>query len=309
MYRWVRSRLRTVYERRLEATINDPPKHVAVIQDGNRRYARRNGADPTDGHRAGADTTEQVLNWCQQFGIEELTLYAFSTENFERPPEEREAIFDLIAAKLREFADADRVHDNQVAIRAIGDRTRLPERVQDAIAYAERRTAGYDGFRLNAALAYGGRDSLLSAARSIAADAQAGALDPAEIDVETVERRLYDAPVRDVDLIIRTGGERRTSNFLPWHATGNEAAVYFCSPYWPSFSRVDFLRGLRTYEYREQSWRQTRARRALALLRTLGDTELNEARRVWQRLKDTLPQADRPDPVDSPDRSRHHGDD
>jgi tritrans,polycis-undecaprenyl-diphosphate synthase [geranylgeranyl-diphosphate specific] len=301
MRRW----LRTAYERLLEREIDGVPDHVAVIQDGNRRYARERGSDATEGHHAGAETTEQVLEWCEQLGVEELTLYAFSTENFERPPEERAALFDLLERKLREFADADRVHDGGVEIRALGELDRLPERVRSAVDYAESRTADYDGFVLNVALAYGGRNELLSAARSVLRDVEAGDLEPGDVDVATVERRLYDRPVRDVDLIVRTGGDERTSNFLPWHANGNEAAVYFCAPYWPEFSRVDFLRAVRTYQHRERSWRRTRLERALALLGALdpahrtdatdtpavdpgdSDPELAEARAVVRRLRET----------------------
>ncbi|WP_415381493.1 polyprenyl diphosphate synthase [Halosimplex sp. TS25] len=281
------------YERLLEWELSGTPSHVAVIQDGNRRYARTNGEDATDGHRAGAETTEQVLEWCQEVGVDELTLYTFSTENFDRPEEENEALFDLLCEKLREFADADRVHDSEVRIRAIGETHRLPDRVRDAVDYAERRTAGYDELHLNIALAYGGRAELLSAARDVAREVDGGALDPDAIDVETVEERLYRGPSRDVDLIVRTGGDERTSNFLPWHANGNEAAVYFCTPYWPEFRKVDFLRSIRTYEHREESWRKTRARRALALVKALGDAEVSEARTVLRRFKDALPSAER----------------
>ncbi|MFB6140495.1 MAG: polyprenyl diphosphate synthase [Halosimplex sp.] len=281
------------YERLLEWEVSGTPSHVAVIQDGNRRYARTRGDDATDGHRAGAETTEQVLEWCQEVGVDELTLYTFSTENFDRPDEENEALFDLLCEKLREFADADRVHDSEVRIRAIGETHRLPDRVRDAVDYAERRTAGYDELHLNIALAYGGRAELLSAARDVAREVEAGDLDPVDIDVETVDRRLYEGPSRDVDLIVRTGGDERTSNFLPWHANGNEAAVYFCTPYWPEFRKVDFLRSIRTYEHREESWRKTRARRALALVKALGDAELSEARSVLQRFKGALSNAER----------------
>ncbi len=132
----------------------------------------------------------------------------------------------------------------------------LPDRVRDAVEYAESRTATTTGFTLNIALAYGGRAELLGAARDVAA----------AVENETLARRrlcgrrraAVRKPVRDVDLIIRPGGDERTSNFLPWHANGNEAAVYFCAPYWPEFSKVDFLRGIRTYESREQSWQRTR---------------------------------------------------
>jgi tritrans,polycis-undecaprenyl-diphosphate synthase [geranylgeranyl-diphosphate specific] len=289
-------RLRTaawgIYERLLEREISGAPKHVAVIQDGNRRYAREHGDEATEGHRAGADTTEQILEWCSDLGVEELTLYAFSTENFERSDQEREALFDLIAEKLRDFADRPEVHDRHVRIRAIGETDRLPERVRNAIEYAERRTAGYDELHLNVALAYGGRAELLGVTRAIAREAAAGELDPESVSVEEIEERLTVGPTQAVDLIIRTGGAERTSNFLPWHANGNEAAVYFCTPYWPEFSRIDFLRAIRTYESRQESWRRTRAQRAAALLGAVGDVELEEAGRILGQFRESVPEAD-----------------
>jgi tritrans,polycis-undecaprenyl-diphosphate synthase [geranylgeranyl-diphosphate specific] len=281
-----------VYERLLERELSDGPTHVAVIQDGNRRYARTRGDEATEGHRAGAETTEAMLEWCADLGVEELTLYAFSTENFDRPEAEREELFDLIAEKLRTFADRPEVHDREVRIRAIGEVDRLPARVREAVDYAEGRTRGYDRFTLNVALAYGGRAELLSAARDVARAVEAGELDPADVDAAAVEERLYEGPARDVDLIIRTGGDERTSNFLPWHANGNEAAVFFCSPYWPEFRRVDFLRAIRTYEHRRDSWRRSRAERAAALVRAFGDVELAEARRVLSRFRDHLPRGE-----------------
>jgi len=284
---------RSAYERVLESELSGAPSHVAVIQDGNRRYASEQGAEATDGHRAGAQTTEAMLDWCDELGVDELTLYAFSTENFDRPEDEREHLFDLIEEKLREFADSDRVHDSEVRIRAIGETHRLPERVREAVQYAERRTGDYDRLHLNVALAYGGRAELLSAARDVATDVADEALDPDAVDVETVEDALYEGPVRDVDLIIRTGGDERTSNFLPWHANGNEAAAYFCTPYWPEFRKIDFLRAIRTYQNREQSWRRTRAERAFTLVRTLGAANVSEAKYVLARFKDALSRSQR----------------
>ena len=289
MKRWVQTQFARAYERLLTRETEGVPEHVAIIQDGNRRYARKQGEDATEGHREGAETTEQVLQWCQNLGIEELTLYAFSTENFERPPEEREHLYDLLCEKLSEIVDNERIHENRVAIRAIGEVDRLPERVREAVADAEARTAGYDRFRLNIALAYGGRNELLRAGRDILDDVTAGELEPAEIDVDLVDQRLYGREVRDVDLIIRTGGDERTSNFLPWHANGNEAAVYFCAPYWPEFSKVDFLRGIRTYESRERSWQRTRRERAVALVRAVAEVEVADARAVAGRLREQLP--------------------
>jgi tritrans,polycis-undecaprenyl-diphosphate synthase [geranylgeranyl-diphosphate specific] len=284
----VREGVDRAYERLLRREVDDGPTHVAIIQDGNRRYARNRGDDAPDGHRAGAQTTEQVLDWCEELGIEELTLYAFSTENFNRPEHELEPLFDLIEDKLYDFADADRVHENGVCVRAIGDIDRLPDRVTEAVDYAEERTGHYEQFRLNIALAYGGRNELLRAARDVVTAVQSGDLSLEDVDDAEVERRLYRQPVRDVDLIIRTGGDERTSNFLPWHANGNEAAVYFCAPYWPEFSKVDFLRGIRTYESREASWQRTRTERAVALVRAVAGVELEEALTVGARLRDQL---------------------
>ena len=293
-----------VYERVLERELSEGPTHVAVIQDGNRRYARNRGAAATDGHRAGAKTTEAMLEWCADLGVEELTLYAFSTENFDRPEEEREELFDLMAAKLRSFADREEVHEREVGVRAIGEIERLPERVREAIDYAEGRTRGYDRFTLNLAVAYGGRAELLSAARDVARAVEVGEIHPEDVDTAAVEDRLYESPARAVDLIIRTGGDERTSNFLPWHANGNEAAVYFCSPYWPEFRRVDFLRAIRTYQHRQESWRRSRAERAAALVRAFGGVELAEARRILSRFRDYLPRGELEGvEAEGPDRS------
>lgn len=315
MSRWrrrVRRGYEWLYERLLEREITRTPNHVAVIQDGNRRYARKHGDDADEGHRQGAKTTEQLLTWCYELGIDELTLYAFSTENFDRPPEEREALFDLLEEKLNKYAEADEIHEHEVRIRAIGDVSQMPSRAENAIKHAEQATADYTNFTLNVALAYGGRRELLSAVRAIAADVHRGTLEPEQIDVTTVEDRLYgqDNQLRDVDLVVRTGGDERTSNFLPWHGSGSEAAVFFCAPYWPEFDRSDFLRGIRTYQHREKSWRRTRARRALALVRSFEDdlqevgeegierVHLQEARRILRRLGDSLPRGERPTEID-----------
>ena len=291
MKQWVSRQVTRAYERLLRREGQGGPSHVAIIQDGNRRYARERGGDAAEGHRAGAETTERVLEWCQDLGVKELTLYAFSTENFKRPPEEREHLYDLLCEKLTGIADNERIHENGVAIRAIGETDRLPERVRDAIDYAEAETAEYEAFRLNVALAYGGRNELLRAARDVLEDVEAGDLDPDAIDTDLVDDRLYGREVRDVDLIIRTGGDERTSNFLPWHANGNEAAAYFCAPYWPEFSKIDFLRGIRTYQSRERSWQRTRSERGAAIVRAVAETEFEEARAVAGRLREKLPGA------------------
>jgi len=244
----VTDRLRDAYVRLLARTLDDIPEHVAIIQDGNRRYARRHDLDTTAGHSAGAETARDVLQWGRDLGITETTLYAFSTENFERPPEERAALFDLIAEQLYELVDDERIHDDRVRVRAIGDVERLPERVREAIAAVEGATETYGQYVLNVALAYGGRDVLLSAAQRIAKRAAEGDLDPSNIDPDKVAAELYDRPFRDVDLLIRSGGECRTSNFLPWHAVGAEAPMAVVASYWPEFSQLDFLRALGVYD-------------------------------------------------------------
>ncbi|GAA0226239.1 polyprenyl diphosphate synthase [Haladaptatus pallidirubidus] len=299
----VRRQLETAYERHLRRTISGAPAHVAVIQDGNRRYATKQGAKASEGHREGAKTTERVLDWCEDIGVEELTLYTFSTENFDRPKDQREALFDLLENKLYEFADAERIHDSGVCIRAIGDVVELPARVREAIDYAEGQTHDYDNFVLNIALAYGGRNELLGAARDVAREVESGDLAPDGISVETIESRLYDRPIRDVDLIIRTGGDERTSNFLPWHANGNEAAVFFCTPYWPEFSKIDFLRAVRTYESREQSFHQAKVQRALALVRAIGGVELDEARSIIRKFRGYVPDGVAMEELDGEERT------
>ena len=303
MFRFLHIGFQRLYLRVLQREIDEVPSHVGIIQDGNRRYARNRGVKAPDGHREGAETTEDVLNWCADLGVDELTLYAFSIENFERPDEEIEPLFDLLVRKLREFADADHVHEQGVCIHAIGDIERLPPRVRAAVEYAERRTAYNNQFRLNVALAYGGRNELLTAAKNVTEEVCDGELDLEAIDVDTIEERIYDHPVQKVDLIVRTGGDERTSNFLPWYASGNEAAVYFSTPYWPEFSRVDFLQAIRTYQAREKSWQRDRTKRAVALVRALAEFEVEEAKQVAGRLRTHLSRTD----VSLPDELTQEG--
>jgi tritrans,polycis-undecaprenyl-diphosphate synthase [geranylgeranyl-diphosphate specific] len=240
---WVRRQYSAYLQRTLSAT----PDHVAVIQDGNRRYAESRGLERADGHAQGASTTESLLEWC-----------------LELPAAERASLFDLITEKLYEFADADRIHDNAVCIRGLGAIDRLPPRLQDAVAYAEAQTNAYDQLRLNIALAYGGRHELLQAARRVTASVAAGEQAGEAITTDTVEAALYRESLPDVDLLIRTGGNRRTSNFLPWHAVGARSAVYFTDAYWPDFSRRAFLQALHTYATRKQSFRRRQQERVTA---------------------------------------------
>ncbi|MCJ7443577.1 MAG: polyprenyl diphosphate synthase [Methanotrichaceae archaeon] len=240
----------TLYELQLKSQVGSggAVKHIAVIQDGNRRYARREGITKAEGHNLGADTTESVSDWCLELGIKHLTVYAFSTENFQRDTKETNQLFDLIKNKLLELRESKKIHANQVRVRAIGRIDLLPEYLREAIFLVEEATRGYNKMYLNIALAYGGQCELVDAAKALARQVRAGKIQHEDLTESLIAQYLYPHdgdPVPKVDLIIRTGGEHRTSNFLPWQANGNECAAYFCAPYWPEFRKIDFLRAIR----------------------------------------------------------------
>ena len=244
-----------IYERLLRSSIQkgSPVEHVAIIQDGNRRYARENGLSSYQGHSFGADTSDRVFDWCLELGIKHLTLYAFSTENFKRDEAEKGYLFDLIKNKYAELARSEKTHVNKVRVRALGRVEMLPEDLQEEIRRTEAATQGYDGIYLNIALAYGGQRELVDAARSLAEEVSLGKIKAQDVDEHMIAQHLYPrdgTPVPKVDLIVRTGGDCRTSNFLPWQANGNECAAYFCAPYWPEFRKIDFLRAIRTAQTR-----------------------------------------------------------
>ncbi len=231
-------------------------EHVAVIQDGNRRYARQKGIPKNEGHSLGAQTTDRVLDWCVELGIKHLTVYAFSTENFRRSEEEKSYLFDLIKRKFMEMYDSERVKVNQVRVRAIGRVDLLPGDLQETIRLVEDATRHYKGMYFNIALAYGGQRELVDAAKALARQVKAGEIKAEKVNEELIAQHLYPQDgisVPKVDLIIRTGGEARTSNFLPWQANGNECAAYFCAPYWPEFRMIDFLRAIRIAQTRAKS--------------------------------------------------------
>jgi tritrans,polycis-undecaprenyl-diphosphate synthase [geranylgeranyl-diphosphate specific] len=246
--------IRDAGERRLlERVRAEPvPNHLAIIMDGNRRFAGARGMEVPDGHAAGRDTLERVLDWCLEIGVRVLTVYALSTENFARPPEEIEGLMDLFEKALRDIATDERVHRNQIRVRVIGNRELLPARVRAAIDLAEAATAHYSAYRYNVALAYGGRDEILRAIRALAQEVRDGKLEPEQIDSEAVSRRLYTADLPDPDLIFRTSGEERISNFLLWQSA--YAELYFSDVLWPGLTRADFLRAIRAYQLRRRRY-------------------------------------------------------
>jgi len=246
--------LRDLQERRLLELVRAAPvpNHLAIIMDGNRRFAGAHGLGIKDGHAAGRDTLEQLLNWCLELQIRILTVYALSTENLSRSPEEVEGLMDLFDRALRDIAVDERVHRHQIRVRVIGDRAALPARVQEAIGIAERATERYDAYQYNVALAYGGRDEIVEAIRAIAREVRDGALDPERIDSTAVSRHLYTRDLPDPDLIFRTSGEERISNFLLWQSAYSE--LYFSDVLWPGLTRLEFLRAIRAFQLRRRRY-------------------------------------------------------
>ncbi len=232
-------------------SVTHVPDHIAIIQDGNRRYAKIQGKNTSFGHRKGAQTSEDVLEWAREIGVRNVTLYSFSTENFNRSDEELNELFSLFIEKFRALIDDQRVHSNKICLQVVGDRSRIPEDLLTTIVEAEEATKDYTQFHLNIALAYGGRNEIVRASREIIED-----LNSKKITIDMITKDLFDAKIRGdlhlppVDLIIRTGNEKRTSNFLPWFANGYKSTVYFCAPYWPLFRKIDLLRGIRVYDER-----------------------------------------------------------
>jgi tritrans,polycis-undecaprenyl-diphosphate synthase [geranylgeranyl-diphosphate specific] len=247
----LRPLIEPLYERYLKVQYQHVPNHIAIIQDGNRRYAKMLGIDTTKGHRAGADKTEEMLDWAHELGIRHITLYTFSTENFSRKKEEVDHLFALFKEKFLSILHDERVEKYKIRVQMVGDRAMLPDDLRDAVNKAEKATQDNTGFHLNIALAYGGRNEIVLAAREILSAVAKNEVSPDMIDVHMVEQHLHDKKgIPPVDLIIRTGNEYRTSNFLPWLANGHESAVYFCAPYWPLFRKIDLLRAIRIYDQR-----------------------------------------------------------
>jgi tritrans,polycis-undecaprenyl-diphosphate synthase [geranylgeranyl-diphosphate specific] len=241
------------YEKQLLANViqaGNVPQHIAIILDGNRRFAESKGFDKLEGHIFGAEKLEEVLGWCQELGIKHVTVYAFSTENFNRSEKEVEALMDIFAKKFKEVASNERVHKYKIRVRAIGNIESLPEKVRLAIEEAQAVTREYDGYTLNLAIGYGGRAELAEAVRHICERIEHGELRPSEVDEKVISSHLYTADLPDPDLVIRTSGEERLSGFLLWQSAYSE--LYFCEADWPAFSRIDFLRAIRTYQGRDR---------------------------------------------------------
>jgi len=275
------------YEVLLAREIKDKPvpEHVAIIMDGNRRFARTRGLAQYYGHFKGADTTEKVLDWSFDLGIKQLTVYAFSTENFERDEVEKNKLFELIGIKFDKICTDQRTHKRRMRVRVLGNIDMLPPALKSSAKHAEEITRNYNGVYLNVALAYGGRQELLDAAQKMAWKIKNGELSIKDINEETISNNLYPSSgsVPYVDLIIRTGGDERISNFLPWQANGNECAAYFCAPFWPEFRRIDLLRAIRTFQTREHERQKNTIMRVVKLLSYYGMVEVEDVIRISRR--------------------------
>lgn len=224
------------------------PAHIGVIMDGNGRWAKQRGKARTEGHRVGIQTLKRMVSWCGEAGVDYLTVFSFSAENWNRPRSEIEFIFNL----LHRFVDGD-LQDlvrNNVRVRILGERAGLDNSILNTISRVETATQANDGLKLNVAFNYGGKQELLHAVKSLAHDVAAGRLKPDEINDAAIEQNLYTANMPAPDLILRTGGEQRISNFLIWQAA--YAELVFLDTYWPDFSKSDFLAALELYSKRER---------------------------------------------------------
>ena len=247
-----------IYEKWLFEQIKSQPKpeHIAIILDGNRRWAQNHSMDPNVGHYYGADKTEKVLRWCLNLGVKTVTFYAFSTENFTRSPDEVNELMSLIEEKLRQILEAEDIHKHKVRVKAIGRLNQLPENLQKMITKVEEATKDYDEHFLNLAIAYGGRAEIVDAAKEIAQHIVDGTLSPNEIDEEVFEKHLYTSylPKQDPDMIIRTSGEERLSGFLSYQSAYSE--LFFLDVYWPELRLIDILRAIRTFQKRKRRFGQ-----------------------------------------------------
>jgi tritrans,polycis-undecaprenyl-diphosphate synthase [geranylgeranyl-diphosphate specific] len=233
------------------------PEHIAVILDGNRRWAEEHSLPTWLGHKEGADKIEDLIDWCFDcLNVKSITLYSFSTENFLRQPSEVEGIMKIAEEKLTKILMDERIHKNQVHIRIIGRQELLPKQLQKLIRRVEEATKDYSEHFLNVALAYGGRAEIVDAARKLAHEVEKGRLKPDAIEEQLFEKYLYTAhlPKQDPDMIIRTSGEERLSGFLIWQSAYSE--LFFLDIYWPDFRFIDLLRAVRTYQKRKRRFGQ-----------------------------------------------------
>lgn len=224
------------------------PRHIAFIMDGNGRWARERSLPRVEGHRAGAKTVRMVVEECRRLGVGYVTLYAFSSENWKRPEQEVGALMGLFHRYLN--SELDRLCENGIRLRAIGDRTRLPPQVVESLERAEERSRNHEGMQLILAVSYGGRDEIVAAAQQLAHRVAQGQLLPDAIDESVFSRALYTHDIPDPDLLIRTSNEFRLSNFLLWQLAYAEIVV--TNALWPAFSAEHLRECIAAFQNRER---------------------------------------------------------
>ena len=231
------------------------PKHIAIIMDGNGRWAMARGLPRVMGHQAGVETVRRVVEACYELGVKVLTLYAFSWENWDRPADEIRELMSLLADFIHREMPALLKH--RICLRVIGRVEKLHDQVQSALRQAIEATATCDKMTLNLALSYGGRQEIVDAVRKIAHRVSAGTILPDQIDESLISQHLYAPDLPDPDLVIRTSGEQRLSNFLLWQSS--YAELHVTQTPWPEFSKSDLLEALASYEHRERRFGRTTA--------------------------------------------------
>ena len=224
------------------------PSHIAIIMDGNGRWARRRGLDKIAGHRRGVESIRRIIKACKKSGVRLLTLYVFSTENWRRPKDEVNKLMGLLDEYLKK--ESSELHRDNIKLNYIGRMEGLPENVRRSLKEALELTKDNDGFTLNIALDYGGRAEIIDAAKRLISDASDGKIDPEGIDEELFSRYLYTAGLPDPDLVIRTSGEMRMSNFLLWQASYSE--IYVTRKLWPDFGERDLKKAIAEFEKRQR---------------------------------------------------------
>ena len=248
------SGLYKIYSRKLEKEIRngDIPNHLALILDGNRRWAKKNLSMPKEGHWKGADAVENLLDWCEEFDIKIITLYVLSAENLSRKDKELEFLFDLIKNRLEKLYNDPRIHRNKMRVKAMGRIELLPESLKEVLHRLDTVTKDYNEHFLNIAIAYGGQDELVDAVKKIGGKIKKGILDINDINKKEIESNLYTShlPQSSPDMILRTSGEKRLSGFLMWQSVYSE--LVFLDIFWPEFRKIDLMRAIRTYQKRKR---------------------------------------------------------
>ena len=234
-----------------ELDIKRIPRHIAIIMDGNGRWAKERGKERSYGHQAGVDTVRRITSECVRLGVKFLTLYTFSTENWSRPETEIAALMGLVLSSLED----EIFMKNNVRFQVVGDIQRLPQSVQDKLQETMEHTAQNTAMTMVVALSYSSRWELTRAAQSIARDVKQGTLQPEDITEELMNQRLETAFMPDPELLIRTGGELRISNYMLWQIAYSE--LYFCDTYWPDFNEVDLHQAIASYQARQRRFGKT----------------------------------------------------